>query len=288
MKAHLDCYPCFVRQALNTARLLYQDEPSIKRVVDAACRKLGLLSYDVPPPEISRRLYQTIRRVSGIDDPYRDLKQRSIEQALGLLPGLRRLIDRSPDPLVAAARIAVAGNVIDFGVDADFDLQKEVESVMSRPFGIDHSPDLLRSVKSAGKVLYVGDNAGESVFDRLLIEKLGRPVVYAVRERPIINDATRQEAVDSGLAEVAEIISCGCTAPGVILPRASKEFLRAYRDADLIISKGQGNYECLSEERGPIFFLLKAKCTVIAGHLGVRLGDFVIARADRIKKGSRK
>jgi damage-control phosphatase, subfamily I len=278
MKAHLDCYPCFIRQALMTARLIYADEASIKRVVDAVCRKLVTLPWDVPPPEISRDLYRTIRRISGSSDPYLEIKKRSIAQALRLLPRLRGLVEASPNPLVAAARISVAGNVIDFGVDGEFDLEKEVEAVLSRPFGIDDSGELPGAAKAARMILFVGDNSGESVFDRLLIERLGRPVVYAVREGPIINDATREEAVLSGLADVAEIISCGSDAPGAILGRASKEFLRAYLEADLIISKGQGNYECLSEEQRPLFFLLKAKCGVIARDLGVGLGDFVIAR----------
>jgi len=283
MKVHLDCYPCFVRQALTTARLFSTDEASVRRIVAAACRKLGSLPEGGAPPEISREIYRTIRRISGVADPYRDLKRRSIEQARRLLPGLRRLIEGSANPLLAAARISVAGNVIDFGVDADFDLEKEVESVVSRPFGIDDSPGFLEAVRTARKILYVGDNAGESVLDRLLIERLNRPVTYAVRESPIINDVTREEARESGLSGIARIISCGTAAPGAVLARASKAFLRAWKEADLIISKGQGNYECLSEEPRPIFFLLKAKCTVIAGHLGVRLGDFIIARAGRTR-----
>jgi len=279
MKVHCDCYPCFIRQALATARLVAPDEKSVGRVVTAVCRKLGALPVGGSPPEISREIYRTIRRVSGVDDPYRGIKIKSIGQALRLVDGLKRLIDGSPDPLIAAARIAVAGNVIDFGVDADFDLEKEVAAVVSRPFGIDEAPALREAARRARRVLYIGDNAGESVFDRLFIEKLDRKVVYAVRERPIINDVTSVEARESGLADVARIISCGTAAPGAILSRASKAFLRAWDEADLVISKGQGNYECLSEERRPVFFLLKAKCRVISGELGVGLGDFVIARA---------
>jgi damage-control phosphatase, subfamily I len=289
MKAYLDCYPCFVRQAIDTARLTRKSRLGTKRILDAACRRLVNLSFEVSPPEISREIYRVIRRVSGVDDPYRGLKRRSIENALRLVPVLRRMIARSPDRLIAAARIAVAGNVMDFGVDARFDLKKEVASVLSTPFAIDDAREFRRAALRAGKILYLADNAGESVLDRLLIEELGKPVIYAVRENPIINDVTPEDALASGISEVAEIMSSGCTAPGTILSDCSKSFMNVYRNADLIISKGQGNYECLSGERRPIYFLLKAKCSVIARDLGVGLGDFVISRSEtRLPRGARK
>ena len=124
--------------------------------------------------------------------------------------------------------------------------------------------------------LYLGDNAGESVFDKLLIETINKPVFYATREVPVINDVIIDDAIASGLNSVAEIISSGSPAPGIILPLCSDEFLSVFQKADMIISKGQGNYEGLSDADRNIFFLLKAKCPVIAKDLNVNVNDIIL------------
>jgi uncharacterized protein with ATP-grasp and redox domains len=145
---------------------------------------------------------------------------------------------------------------------------------------INHYATFKEKLARAGKILYLGDNAGETVFDRMFIEEMGRPVIYAVRERPVINDATIQDAVESGLDKVATIVSTGWDGPGVLVDACSDVFLGHFKTADLIISKGQGNYETLSMQDKPIFFLLKAKCPVIARDLKVQQGDTVIKYAN--------
>ena len=149
---------------------------------------------------------------------------------------------------------------------------------MKRPLKVDHYDSFRQAVENARTILYLGDNAGETVFDRILIETMGKDTFYAVRGAPIINDATMEEAQKSGLGEVARIISSGCDAPGTLLERCSLEFLDIFRKADVIVSKGQGNLESLSGEKGPLFFLLKVKCPVIARHLDTENGEMILKR----------
>jgi hypothetical protein len=211
-----------------------------------------------------------------VQDPFRDLKEESIRKALSLYPELTEMVKASKDPLRTAVMLAIIGNVIDFGANPEFRLEREIERGLAQKPAIDHYEDLRNHMDHAREILYMGDNAGETVFDRVLIETMGKPVTFVVRESPIINDAVKEDAVKSGLDEVATIISSGCDAPGTVLSRCSAAFVDRFERADLVISKGQGNYETLSREKGPIFHLLKAKCPVIAQDLGVKVGDTVI------------
>ena len=191
--------------------------------------------------------------------------------------------ESSEDRLMTAVRLAIAGNVIDFGTDSSFDLTEELETILSQDFAVNHFKKFCEVLKQARNILYLADNAGETVFDRLLIEEMDKPVIYLVREKPIINDATREDALLSGLDKVSEITSSGCDTPGTILKFCSDEFLETYRSANLIISKGQGNYEALSDEERPLFFLLKVKCQVVARDLGVKNGSIILAEAGRLR-----
>jgi uncharacterized protein with ATP-grasp and redox domains len=188
-------------------------------------------------------------------------------------------VEASEDPLETALRLAIAGNVIDFGANPDVRLEEDIQETLQLEPTINDSRIFKEELKSAQNILYVGDNAGETVFDRILIETMARPITYVVRERPIINDTTVGDAIKSGLDEVADLVSSGWDGPGVSLKHGSEAFLRHYDRANMIISKGQGNYETLSGEQKPIFFLLKAKCPVIARNLGVNKGDTVIKYA---------
>lgn len=276
MKTYLDCIPCFFKQALFAARAALDDEEKIKQVLD----RIGELVSEIPlhssPPETGREVYRIVREVTGVNDPFASLKTESIRKALSLYPSMKEVVKTSGDPLETAVRLAVAGNIIDFGADPDFELEQDIQEALRREPAINHFDVLKNKLKGAREILYLADNAGETVFDKIFIEAIDKPVVYAVRERPVINDATIEDAIKSGLDEVARVISSGCDAPGVIPNRCTEEFLDLFQRADLIISKGQGNYETLSSEQRPIFYLLKAKCPVIARDLGVKKGDTVI------------
>jgi hypothetical protein len=276
MKTYLECIPCFFRQALFAARAATMDVTKAKQVLDRIAGLIPGIPLDSPPPETARLIYGAVREVTGVQDPFRTYKARSIQNALSLYENLKTVVEGAEDPLLTAVRIAIAGNVIDLGANPDFDLEGELKHVMSRELAIDHYESFRRSIEKARSLLYLGDNAGETVFDRILIEHLGKDTVYAVRDIPIINDATIEDAEKSGIGEVARIMSSGCDAPGIILKRCSSDFLDIFRRADLIVSKGQGNLESLSGEEAPIFFLLKVKCPVIARHLGSENGDMIL------------
>jgi uncharacterized protein with ATP-grasp and redox domains len=284
MKAYLDCFPCFFIQALKTARLVTSDEKIILQILKDVSVYLSQASFAVTPSEIGLGVYRIISRRTGVEDPYKEVKERCVQQALSLYPELKKLIESSEDRLMTAVRLSIAGNVIDFGTGSSFDLKQELETIFSQDFAVNHYGEFRRTLKKAQHIIYIADNAGETVFDRLLIEEINKPVIYVVREKPIINDATREDARLSGLGNVSEIMSSGCDAPGNILKFCSDGFLKAYDSADLVISKGQGNYEALSDEERPIFFLLKAKCQVVARDLGVEEGSIILAEASQLRK----
>jgi uncharacterized protein with ATP-grasp and redox domains len=279
VKSYLDCYPCFFIQAIKTSRMITKDEKKIWQILNKVSLSLPEMPFGATPPEIGREVYRIISERTGKRDPYRKLKEECTRQALSLYPKLKKLINSAEDRLMTAVRISIAGNVIDFGANFDFDLKKDIGTILSQEFSINHYREFCEALDKARKILYLADNAGETVFDRLLIEEINKPVIYVVRARPIINDATREDALLAGIDKVAEIMSSGCDAPGNILKFCSDEFLRVYRSADLIISKGQGNYEGLSDEDRPLFFLLKTKCHVIARDIGIDEGSIVLMKA---------
>ncbi|MCK4237061.1 MAG: DUF89 family protein [Candidatus Krumholzibacteria bacterium] len=276
MKTYLECIPCFFKQAIRAARLVTDDEELIKRLLDEVGVMLKEIPLDSKPPEMARLVYGKIKEITGNEDPYRELKKENIEKALSLYPALKSRVEDSRDRLLTAVRIAIAGNIMDFGVYSGFDIEREVEEVMSKDLAVCDYKDFRRCLDETDEILYIGDNAGEAVFDRVLIEELGKPVKYAVRGVPVINDATLKDAALAGIGEIATIISSGTSAPGTLLDDCSIEFKKILENSRLVISKGQGNYEGLSEEGYSIFFLLKVKCFVIAGDIGAREGDVIL------------
>jgi hypothetical protein len=264
--------------------LITSDERKIWEILVAVSLALPRISFRATPPEIGREVYKIISEITGVSDPYGEIKERCTRQALALYPEMKRLLDSSSQRLMTALRIAIAGNVIDFGAQAAFDLKEDIKKILSQDFAIDHFQQFRRALRNSSRVLYVADNAGETVFDRILIEELEKPVTYVVREKPVINDAVKKDALDARIDQVAGIVSSGTDAPGTILPLCSEKFLEILGSADLIISKGQGNYEGLSEENLPIFFLLKAKCRVIAKDIGVEEGDIILMKAKRFQE----
>lgn len=286
MKTYLDCIPCFMDQALRAGRIAGIDETGIKKLLDEVGAMIKDLPLESSPPATGDLIYGKIREITGVDDPYKIIKKETIGEAKKLYPELKKIIEESDNKLLTAVRIAIAGNVIDFGVGHEFNIAEDVRAILNQEFGILHFDEFTASLNKTESVLYLGDNSGESVFDKLLVEELGKPVTYVVRDVPVINDVTMQDAIDSGLDTVAELISSGSSAPAIIPDLCSREFLDLFETADMIISKGQGNYEGLSGIDRPIFFLLKAKCHVLAKDLGVEKGDIVLASSNRITMAS--
>lgn len=282
MQTTLDCIPCIVRQALESARFVSVDPALHEQLLRHILALLARMDMTLPPPFVGQIIHRELHRITGVDDPYREAKERFNHLAAEMLPWLRQMIDRSSDPLFLAARIAIAGNIIDLGINgalSEAEAGRSMEEALTQPLNGDW--ELLRSeIPQAKRVLYIADNAGEIFFDRLLIERLPlERVTLAVRGRPILNDATREDARCAGLDAMVAVIDNGSDAPGTILADCSTGFVRTFKAADLILAKGQGNFETLSEELAPIFFLFKAKCPVIAAHAGVEQGALVVLRS---------
>lgn len=286
MRTCTDCIPCFVRQAVDASRIATDDDETRERILRETLSLLADASFDCSPPELSREMHERIRRLSGNPDPYLDRKTEFNARAREMLPDLRKRVETSDDPFATAVRLAVAGNIIDFGIGellADPpDLLDTVEHALEAAVD-DAAVEALRAaLADAATVLYVGDNTGEVVFDRILVEALPvETVIFATRGGPVINDITSEDARFAGIDTVARVIDNGFDAPGAPPARCSEEFRRILFDADVVIAKGQGNYETLDDcGRDNVFFLLKAKCAVVAGALGVAVGDVVVRRAD--------
>ena len=276
MKTYLECIPCFMQQALRAGRMTAKNDEQVKLILDKVSELVPNFTLENTPAEYGSEVYRIIKDVTGIADPYKQIKEDNINEALALYPDLKQIINESDNRLLTAVRIAIAGNIIDFGVNETFNLIEDIERILTQDFAVSDFNYFKSAVKNADTILYIGDNAGESVFDKLLIEEMEKKTFYAVREIPIINDATYEDAVNSGLADVATIFSSGVKAPGTILSQCNKEFSDLFQSADLVISKGQGNYEGLSDVKRPLFFLLKAKCEVIAKDLAVKKNDIIL------------
>ncbi len=278
MKTYLDCYPCFLRQALSAARKAQASDDQQKRILIDTMQALNDLPDDATPPEMALRIHRQVREQTGIDDPYRKDKQQATQEALALYPELKRLVETSPDPLQTSVRLAIAGNIIDLGAAETYDLEQNIQRVLEQTPAINDLEPLRQALAATPTLLYLADNAGETVFDRILIETISLPVTYAVKASPIINDATREDAIAAGIDPLAQIIDNGSNAPGTLLPYCSADFRQHFEQADLIIAKGQANYESLSSVAGPLYFLLQAKCDVIARDLHVTRGDTILKR----------
>ena len=284
MKTGLDCIPCFVRQTLDASRKVTDDPAIHVQILREVLRWMGEMDLSLSPPVLAQRIHRRLRELTGIDDPYREEKDQHNQMALSLLPGLRAQVAASPDPLMTAAHLAIAGNIIDLGAKSGLD-ESEVHEALLHAAEKPLEGDLetfREEVAKAATILYLADNCGEIVFDSLLIEQLGpQRVTLAVRGMPIINDATLQDAVSVGLDKLVPTLGNGSDAPGTVLDDCSDEFKKAFESADLIVSKGQGNFETLSDCGKNIFFLLKVKCPVVAVSVGLPVGTHVLRRGRR-------
>lgn len=276
MKISLDCLPCYLRQALKAARL-GTDNTDIQAEIMKETIKL-ISDYDKfkCSPEIVRNIHNIVKKYTGNLDPYKEIKRKNISDAQAIYPLLKQFLSKKEDRLYWTLKIAATGNIIDYAVYHDVNIEKRVMEELKKKFAICDIERLKSDLKSAESLLIIGDNAGETVFDRVLIEDLLHlDITYAVRSEPIINDATIEDARLSGLDCCTRIISTGCNTAGLLLDECSDEFLNIFNSADIVISKGQGNYESLSEQKREIYFLLKAKCPVISMELGVEVNDYV-------------
>ena len=283
MKIFLDCIPCFVRQALGAVRLATDDEQIHEQVVRNILRLAADLDMGQSPPVMGQKIHRVIRELVDMEDPYHKIKKQFNNLALTLYPELQKLIIGSEYPLMTAVRLAIAGNIIDFGVNSpleELNLETAISESLAAEFHSAQLESFQDSVTKAEEIFYLADNAGEIVFDRLLIEQLPyEKVTVVVKGKPVINDATMKDAELVGLPKAVEVIDNGSDGPGTILESCSRYFRDRFARADLVIAKGQGNYETLNEVNKNIFFILKAKCPVIARDLDCEVGEMILRRS---------
>lgn len=287
MKTYLDCIPCFFRQLLEGARIAGLSHKSQKKVMEEFAKSIGHISFKSSPPEIAIFGYGILKKINSGKDPYKKIKQQSNRLALRLYDELKRKVSHSKDRLLKSVELAIAGNIIDFGVKNNLNVNKELKAILSKEEKcvkrdkLFHYREFKKALRSSECILYLGDNAGEIVFDKILLEEIKRVypeklIYFSVKESPVINNALMEDARYCGIDKVARLISNGADAPGTILPLCSEEFKRIYRRADMIISKGQGNFESLPKTGKPIFFLFMVKCPIVAFETRCKLGDTIL------------
>jgi uncharacterized protein with ATP-grasp and redox domains len=281
MRTHLDCFPCFLRQALDAARMVTQNTGIQRKVLNSVLSILSNVSTQASPPEIAHLVHSRVKSITGNFDPYKAIKKEQNKLALQYENMLSLQIAEMSNPLRGALMLSAAGNAIDLAPDYQVqDIYKRYMEIISKGFAWDDYESFLEKLAQCKSLLFLGDNAGEIVWDKILIEELldnfTVEVTYGVRGSPILNDVTMEDAQFVKMDKLAEVISNGFDAPGNLLNRCSEEFLKRYQKSDLVLSKGQGNYESLSEDRGSIFFLLNVKCSVVAEDIHCHVGDIVL------------
>ncbi len=284
MKVYNDCIPCFARQAAEAAKAYAPNDPELQQeILRTVLRIAAEGDYQKSPPEISGKFFRAIAELTGVSDPYAEAKRISNHEVMQLLPQLRTEVEHAPRPLEAALRMAIAGNIIDFGTEygqRDNRLLEVIEHAAEADICMDAFAAFERRTREAEVILYLGDNCGEAVLDRLLIEQLpSEKVVFVVRGKPVLNDITPVEVPQVGMDQICRVVDNGSDAPGTILDQCPPEFRELFDRADMIISKGQGNFETLQESGREIFFLMKVKCEVVAEETRLPLGSIYFQRS---------
>jgi len=281
MKIDNACVECIINQSRRVTEAIRADSTLSRRIVNHV-EALGQdFDFTKSPPEVASTIYEQMAELAGMDDLYAELKSHATEKAKTFLPQLRTELQNSSNKLLTAIKIAVAGNVIDLAAEVTFDLNEEMEKVFETNFAYDDFESLQTSLENATTLLYIGDNVGEHVFDYLCIETLQElypalEIYYMVRGNPIINDVTMKEAKEAGFDELCHLIDSGVNTPGFAYERANPRSQKLFDEADLVITKGMGNYECLSPApRGNLCYLLKVKCNVVANSLDQSVGDII-------------
>ena len=288
MKTFFDCIPCFLNQTLATLRRITDDETMHEIVLRKVLRLISEINLSQSPPAMAQQIHRTIKQITGNGDPFAQEKKEHNRFAMSLIPEIRERYRNDPDLFVKMLRLSIAGNIIDSGIKDKITSSMVLQSIdrsMETSLEIKNVDELHNEVREAKDILYLGDNAGEIVFDRLFIEQLPHEkVTYVVRGEPIINDVTIEDAREVDMFDLVDVIDNGSDTPGTILENCSHEFQKRFASSDLVIAKGQGNYETLSDVNKRIFFLLQVKCPVIAKDIGFEVGSFVVKTNTECRK----
>ncbi|KOF55664.1 hypothetical protein AGR56_17580 [Clostridium sp. DMHC 10] len=275
MKIHDKCLPCVVNQAIKVADITgtHKKEELLREVFTY----LSKMDFEVTTPEIIGEIFDIIKKYINNPDPYKETRNYYNTLLLKMLPKFERKLKQAENSFQLAVRYAIIGNIIDFNpihntlLEDIFDYFEKMEEAK---LAIDDSKVLMQDILNAKTLLYLGDNCGEICMDKLFIKKIKElnshvRIFFGVRGKPVVNDSIAEDAYAVGIDEYAEVIDNGDGSLGTVLNRTSTEFKEVYKKSDVVIAKGQANYECLSEENKNIYFLLMTKCDVIAEDIGV-------------------
>jgi len=286
MKISKECYLCIFNQIFNLTNRLNLDEETSSKVLREGAKTLAEYDLSFEPPIIASDVYDGVSNIVKKEDLFEKEKKEAIKEALKFKSILKKRLSKSKDKLFDACKIAVAGNVIDLGVNQEYDLEKEIKKIFEMSFFKNDFDEFRKKVLSVKSICYLADNAGENIFDEILIETIKEfndaKVYYLVRGKPIINDVTIKDLEGLDIFNIAEVVDSGVDSPGFCLERASKEAKEIFYNSDMVISKGMGNFECLFDEcNREVFYLFKVKCDVVARKSGSKKGEYMLFRGNK-------
>lgn len=281
MNIDIACVECIINQSFKVANSIGADDKLTSKITSTIKQMSKNFSFDDNPPEIASYVYEKMAVLANKKDLYDEVKKLSTLKALSFVSFLEEKLKNSENKLLTVTKIAVAGNVIDLAACVEFDLEEELEKIFETKFAYDDFDKFEFEIKKAKQILLIGDNVGEHIFDYIFIKTLQElfpriKMYYMVRGKPIINDVTMIEAKEAGFDKLCNLVDSGVNTPGFAYNRATTHAKELFNKVDLVISKGMGNYECLTpSHRDNICFLLKVKCDVVASSLKKRVGDIV-------------
>ncbi len=263
-----------MNQTLKVGKLLDLDDTQSKTLLDSTAEILMRRDLSHTPPQIAKETYEKIAELTGEKDPVSKAKEQATQMALSVDTSLVKTLHD-------AVKFAVIGNVIDFGAQHQLDLNETIGTHFKRRFGIDDFETFEKELKRTKNLVYIGDNTGEHIFDKLLIEMITKKydidIYYFVRGKAIINDVTAKEAAI--LKTCATVIDTGVPTPGYDLAYANSTSRNLFKKADIVLAKGMGNFESLYEvaERS-VYYLFIVKCNVVSEAIGERVGELIFVK----------
>lgn len=278
MNLNLNCILCNLKQVLTVTDLVKLDSDSKEVIMRDVLGYLQNTNYRRSNPEVIKGTWDIITKHINNINPYGEIKNYYNREVMNIADKIRNIINQSEDTFNTALKIAITANLIDFAASHTFDekmLLDKINTINEQHMVIDDSKKLCEKLQTAKTLLYLGDNCGEIVIDKIFIEYINAifpniKVYYGVRGEAIVNDVTVEDADMVQMQEVAEVISNGDGSLGTVIEKTSTVFRDVFYKADVVIAKGQGNYESLSEiDRNHIFFLFMAKCDAVASSLNV-------------------
>ena len=273
-----ECIPCIIKQAYDSAKRFTTDNIELQfKIVKEACSEVLSIEENSTSQKFASVIQNIIEKYTGLKNPYKKLKEKNLKEAKRYIPYLETIVENSYDKLQMAVRAAIIGNIIDLGANPKFDIEYEVNRITDNNINLDALKNFKDDLKNSNLILYIGDNYEEALFDKILLKQLlPKKIVFAVRSKTILNDITLEDAKELGIDKICEVMESGSKIAGTDLFQCSSEFLNLFEKADLVIAKGQGNFETLLKVNRPIYFLFKVKCDVIARRSSLPVGTIAL------------